>query len=159
MKKRWISFWTVAYLLVSTLIGAAGGVGGYTFYYGQGSSYFYDDAHVCANCHIMQDHYDAWIKSSHRHVAVCNDCHAPHSGTLAKYTCKGINGFNHSLAFTTGNFPEPLRITDYNLKITEQACAHCHADIVDTVNRRGPHDFQGEKLSCIRCHADVGHAL
>ena len=146
----------VLYIAISTTIGAAGGVGLYTFHYARGSSYMTDDPQACANCHIMQSHYDAWIKSSHGHVAVCNDCHAPHDSTVGKLYCKGRNGFFHSLAFTTGEFHEPIMITEYNRRITEQACRDCHADIVHAIDLSGP-DQTGESLSCIRCHADVGH--
>ena len=55
------------------------GVGGYTFLYAKGWSYFTNDPAACANCHVMREHYNAWIKSSHRAVATCNDCHTPHN--------------------------------------------------------------------------------
>ncbi len=157
MKKHWLGLGGAVYLVVSSLVGAVGGVGTYTFYYAQGASYFSGEAQACANCHIMQSHFDAWVNSSHRHVAACNDCHAPHDSAIGKLTCKGINGFNHSLAFTTGNFPEPLRITEYNRRITEQACRHCHAEIVHSIDSPTLHQADHQDLSCIRCHADVGH--
>jgi nitrite reductase (cytochrome c-552) len=52
----------------------------------------------------MEDNYSAWLTSSHHTVATCNDCHAPHD-LLGKYPIKATNGFFHSLAFTTGDFP------------------------------------------------------
>jgi cytochrome c nitrite reductase small subunit len=57
----------------------------------------------------MQDHYDSWQQSSHRHVAVCNDCHLPHNA-VGKLVTKADNGFFHSLAFTLENFHEPIQI-------------------------------------------------
>ena len=66
------------------VLGAALGVGSYTFAYARGWAYLTDDARACANCHVMNEQYDGWIKSSHRSVAVCNDCHVPHS-FVAKY--------------------------------------------------------------------------
>ena len=127
-------------------------VGGYTFIYAKGYSYVTNDPAACANCHIMENHYRAWEKSSHRAVAVCNDCHTP-PGMVPKYTVKAINGFNHSLAFTTGRFPEPLRITDMNRNATEKACRKCHGEVVAAIEA---HPAQPQ-LSCIRCHATVGH--
>ena len=50
----------------------------YTFAYARGWAYMTDDPRACANCHVMNEQYDGWIKSSHRSVAVCNDCHVPH---------------------------------------------------------------------------------
>ena len=128
-------------------------VGGYTFIYARGYSYMTNDPAACANCHVMENHYRAWMKSSHRAVAVCNDCHTP-PGLIPKYTVKAINGFNHSVAFTTGRFPEPLRITDMNHGVTEKACRKCHQEVVDAIE--GPHP-DTEQLSCIRCHSTVGH--
>ena len=86
-------------------------------------------------------------------MAVCNDCHTP-VGFVPKYTTKAANGFWHSFAFTTGQFPEPLRITPRNREITEQACRTCHRDIVESLE--GPH-HQTARLSCVRCHSSVGH--
>ncbi|MDX1495326.1 MAG: NapC/NirT family cytochrome c, partial [Longimicrobiales bacterium] len=65
-------------LVTAVLLGAAIGLGGFTFVYAKGHSYLTDDPGACANCHIMDDHYAAWLKSSHAQTATCNDCHTPH---------------------------------------------------------------------------------
>jgi len=67
------------YLLLGVLAGVAAGVGLYTFWYAKGYSYLTNDPRACANCHVMQEYYDAWIKSTHHQAAACNDCHAPHN--------------------------------------------------------------------------------
>jgi cytochrome c nitrite reductase small subunit len=139
--------------MIGMTVGMVLGLGGYTFLYARGSSYLTDNPAACANCHIMQEHYDGWIKASHRMAAVCNDCHTP-EGFLAKYMTKAVNGFWHSFAFTTGRFPEPLTIGARNQAITEQACRTCHRAIVEAIE--GPHG-DGPKLSCTRCHGAVGH--
>lgn len=136
--------------------GAAGlalGIGLYTFVYANGASYLTNNPEACANCHIMQEHYDGWLYSSHHTVAVCNDCHTP-PDFFGKYLTKGLNGYHHSLAFTTGNFHEPIQITARNREITESACRKCHQDIVQMIDRG---DAQGMHMACIRCHSDVGH--
>lgn len=135
-------------------LGAAGGIGAYTFIYARGASYMTNDPAACANCHVMQAHYDGWIKSSHRAVAVCNDCHTP-PGVVPKYLTKASNGFWHSFAFTTGRFPDPLRIKPHNHEVTEQACRTCHSDTVVAMD--GPSGHGQTPLSCVRCHASVGH--
>jgi cytochrome c nitrite reductase small subunit len=151
------SRWTVgtrAVVLLGMVVGAATGIGGYTFIYAKGASYLTNDPAACANCHIMSEHFSGWVKSSHRAVAVCNDCHTP-SGVVPKYISKASNGFWHSFGFTTGRFPDPLRITPRNLQITEGACRKCHGEIVASIEQR---QHEGEKaLSCIRCHSGVGH--
>lgn len=141
--------------IVGAAVGVACGIVGYTFIYAKGASYLTNNPQACANCHIMQDHYDAWIKSSHRSVAVCNDCHAPHN-FVGKYWTKADNGFWHSFAFTTGRFPDPIRIKERNRKVTEKACLHCHSKIVEDISASVAH-HSGQELSCIRCHRDVGH--
>lgn len=146
-------FETIAAIMSGMAVGMVIGLGGYTFLYARGASYLTDNPAACANCHIMREQYDGWIKASHRMAAVCNDCHTP-PGFLAKYTAKASNGFWHSFAFTTGRFPEPLKIGARNQAITEQACRSCHRAIVEAIE--GPHR-EGAKLSCIRCHGEVGH--
>ena len=141
-------------LLFSLVLGLTLGIGIFTFVYARGYSYLTDDPGACANCHIMDAHLDAWLKSSHHAVAVCNDCHTP-AGFVSKYLVKAANGFNHSVAFTTGRFPDPLRITASNREVTEGACLKCHAGLVESI---APHaEASAEGLSCIRCHGSVGH--
>ena len=142
----------LAALFMATALGVAVGVGAYTFVYARGASYLTNDPAACANCHVMQDYYSAWLASSHRSVAVCNDCHTP-PGLLPKYATKASNGFWHSFAFTTDRFPEPLRIKPHNREIAEQSCRKCHSDIVDAMD--GPHSQ--DAVSCVRCHGPVGH--
>ena len=148
---RKTKFWGIC---AGIAIGVVVGGGVFTFVYAKGGSYMTNDPRACANCHIMQDHYDAWVKSSHRSVASCNDCHTP-PGVIPKYATKAKNGFFHSLYFTTGDFPDPLRITPSNRKVTEAACRKCHTTIVDAIEAHG----RGEATACLRCHGDVGHPL
>lgn len=136
------------------LLGACAGAGVFTFGYGDGLAYLRDDPRACANCHVMQEHYDAWQHSGHAHVATCNDCHLPHH-PIGKWVVKGDNGFFHSLAFTTGAFPDPIRIKPRNRRVAHAACLHCHADVVHEMLAVDP---DGDAPSCVRCHADAGHA-
>jgi cytochrome c nitrite reductase small subunit len=99
-------FAPTAIVAAAALVGVAGGLGLYTFVYAKGYSYITNDPAACANCHVMNDQYDGWLKSSHRAVAVCNDCHVPHD-LVGKYKTKGENGFWHSYYFTTQSFAEP----------------------------------------------------
>jgi cytochrome c nitrite reductase small subunit len=149
-------------LLFTALLGLALGVGAFTFIYARGGSYLTDNPAACANCHVMNDHYDAWLKSSHRNVAVCNDCHTP-AGFVAKYATKASNGFWHSVAFTTGDFPDPLRIRPHNFEVTEASCRKCHNEIVAAIEPSAhvvgteQLPIPEEQLTCVRCHAVVGH--
>jgi cytochrome c nitrite reductase small subunit len=138
---------------IALAIGAAAGLGGYTFVYAKGASYLGNDPNACANCHIMQDHLDGWVKSSHRAVATCNDCHTP-AGFIPKYLTKAEHGFFHSLAFTTDNFHEPIQIKERSRRVTESSCRKCHQDVVHDIDLTTSTDAT---MSCIRCHASVGH--
>ncbi|MCK5861079.1 MAG: cytochrome c nitrite reductase small subunit [Candidatus Hydrogenedentes bacterium] len=142
-----------ASLFLIIVAGVGFGIGSYTFVYARGFSYMTDAPEACANCHVMQEYMDAWTKSSHHHVAVCNDCHTPHT-FLGKYWVKSMNGFHHSLAFTTGNFPDQIQIKPGNRTVAENSCRHCHADMVEQIDSFG-HGAQA--LDCIRCHESVGH--
>lgn len=145
-----IGFLHVAFAL---LLGMLAGIGAFTFGYGEGLSYLSDNPASCANCHVMQDHYDSWQSSSHHHVATCNDCHlSPHP--IGQWITKADNGFFHSLAFTTGNYPDPIRIKPRNSRVTQNACLSCHSDFV---HQMLPVEPGGDMLSCVHCHSDVGH--
>jgi cytochrome c nitrite reductase small subunit len=144
---------TLTGIALGVTMGLALGVGAYTFIYAKGASYLTNDPKACTNCHVMEEQYDGWLKSSHRSVATCNDCHTPHN-LIGKYSTKAQNGFWHSFYFTTGKYPDPIQITERNRKVTEAACRHCHADIVQTIEGHGGKDDQ---TSCLRCHRSVGH--
>jgi cytochrome c nitrite reductase small subunit len=152
---RWLGWSSVYSVILAVMLGMLGGVGAFTFGYGKGASYLSSDPQACINCHVMQDHFESWQNSSHRHVAVCNDCHLPHD-PLGKWIVKADNGFFHSLAFTLENFHEPIRIKPRNARVTQHACMDCHADVV---HQMLPAESHGEMLSCVRCHSDVGHAF
>ena len=150
--------------LTAILIGAAMGLGAFTFVYAEGHSYLTNDPAACANCHVMEEQYAGWTKSSHRAVATCNDCHTPHD-PIGKYTTKALNGFWHSYYFTTGTFKDPIRINARNREITEAACRDCHetltasmldADEVPEISRDDPR-HPPSTLACTRCHGSVGH--
>jgi len=145
---------SIAAILLGIPLGLLIGLGVYTFGYAKGASYMTDDPKACANCHVMQDQYAGWLKSSHRQVAVCNDCHTPH-GIIPKYFTKALNGFHHSLAFTSGRFPDDILITPRNHKVAEEACMKCHEEITAGIRATRHQDNQ---VSCTTCHRNVGHA-
>jgi cytochrome c nitrite reductase small subunit len=138
--------------VLSILFGVFAGLSAFTFFYAKGVSYFSDDPQACQNCHIMRDQFDAWNRSSHKEAATCNSCHTP-KNVIGKYTVKGINGWNHSAAFTAGGFPEPIQIRAFNREIALSNCKRCHQEIVSRMLK----NTKGEKSDCIACHGNVGH--
>ncbi|MER2599631.1 MAG: cytochrome c nitrite reductase small subunit [Caldilineales bacterium] len=133
-------------------LGVLIGLSVFTFVYAQGTSYLSNDPNACMNCHIMRDQFEGWNRSSHKAVATCNDCHMPHT-PVAKWAMKGLNGFKHSFAFTTGAFPEPIRITQLNAEVAQENCIDCHATLVSEIGD-ATHDSERR---CVTCHANPGH--
>jgi cytochrome c nitrite reductase small subunit len=152
-RQRGVAGSTLLLFALAVLIGAAVGVSSYTFVYAEGLSYMSEDPKVCANCHIMQAQYDSWQKSSHHHVAICNDCHLPH-GAVGKYVAKALNGYNHSKAYTLQDFDEPIAIKPFNTRILQANCLGCHQALVhEAAMARG----RSEEVSCVHCHLSAGH--
>jgi cytochrome c nitrite reductase small subunit len=141
--------------LAAVLAGVVLGLGGYTFYFGEGFSYLSNDPKACVNCHVMRDHYDGWSKASHHAFTGCNDCHTPHD-LVGKYVTKAENGFWHSYAFTLNNYHDPIQIRRRNATVLQGACVDCHRQMADTVLGHGDAE-DGGAAYCARCHAQVGH--
>jgi cytochrome c nitrite reductase small subunit len=144
-------------LLLFTLavsLGAAFGIGAFTFRYAEGFSYLSTEPRACVNCHIMRPQYDGWQKASHHAVAVCVDCHLPHE-FLPKYVAKLENGWRHSKEFTAGTFAEPIFVKPRGREILEQNCVRCHDRIVAEMDVASADPER--RISCVRCHASVGH--
>jgi cytochrome c nitrite reductase small subunit len=141
--------------LLAGLVGAGLGVGGFTFRYAEGLSYMSNDPRACKNCHIMNEQYDAWRKSSHHAAATCNDCHVP-IDFLGKYLAKASNGYHHSKGFTFQDFHEPILIKPKNSQILQDNCLRCHGALVHDIVR-GSTSASGA-IRCVHCHRGVGHS-
>lgn len=144
---------TALLAVLAVLCGLAAGIGGYTLVYAEGLSYMSSDPKVCNNCHIMNPQYDAWQKSSHHAVAGCVDCHLPRD-FVGKWTAKAINGWNHSVAFTTQNFAEPIAIKAGNAAILQDNCVACHRELV---HEAAAETARADEFRCVHCHQTVGH--
>jgi cytochrome c nitrite reductase small subunit len=143
-------------MVLGVLAGGLLGVGAYAFLYARGYSYLLDNPAACANCHAMRTQYDAWVKSSHHAAATCNDCHTPRN-LVGKYLIKASNGFFHSFYFTTGHYPDTVRITTFDLRLTEAACRRCHESVTEAIDANNVHG-RAPSLRCTRCHDSVGHS-
>ena len=134
------------------MLGILFGLSVFTFYHAKGASYFLDDPESCMNCHVMREQFESWTQSSHKAVATCNACHTP-KDIVGKYASKGLNGWNHSLAFTTGQYQDPIQIKEFNQKIVHKNCIRCHEIQISQMRDFG----SAEELDCISCHGNVGH--
>jgi len=141
-------------IVFACLLGIPAGIGAFTFVYAHGFSYLSPDPRACVNCHIMNDQYNGWLKSGHRHTATCVECHLPHAG-IAKWLAKADHGFRHSAAFTLQNFKEPIEITPHDRDIVRVNCVRCHDALVDPVVDAPGRAHGG--LDCLHCHPTAGH--
>jgi len=149
--------WRVRRWLVLALacgIGTAMGIGSFAFRYAEGLSYFGTEPSACGNCHIMQPQLDSWQKGSHHATAVCVDCHLP-TDFPRKYFVKAENGYRHGKLFTTQTFAEPIFVQTAGRKILEENCVRCHGELTRELEP-GRTDAK-HAVSCVRCHAGVGH--
>ena len=142
-------------LLILILFGIVIGLGCYSFIYARGYSYMSDNPMACVNCHIMQENMNTWQRSSHHHVAQCNDCHLPHN-IVGKYAVKAMNGFAHSAAFTLQNFHEPIRIKEHSLNVVKNSCISCHQPMIQAMDQMGA--VHSDRANCLHCHRSTGHA-
>ena len=142
-------------LFLAGMVGVLGGLGLFTFDYGEGLSYFSSDPRACANCHIMREQYGSWQHASHHGNATCVQCHLPHA-TVPKLWAKALNGFNHSKAFTLQDFPEPIRIGPRNAAILQENCLACHGELVSELVH-GSASTDADAVQCVHCHRGVGH--
>jgi cytochrome c nitrite reductase small subunit len=140
--------------LLAVVLGLGLGVGGFTFRYAEGLSYMSNDPRACKNCHIMNEQFDDWRKSSHHAAATCNDCHVP-IDFFGKYMAKASNGYHHSRGFTLQDFHEPIMIKAKNSQILQDNCLRCHGDLVHEIVRGSTYDSGA--IRCVHCHRGVGH--
>ncbi len=134
-------------------VGAIAGLGLFVFFQADGASYLTDAPEACVNCHVMQPQYAAWQKSSHSAAAVCNDCHTP-APLVGKLATKARSGLAHAFAFTTGRFPDTIRIKPASASIAQANCRRCHVAIAESMGHGGA---SREERDCLFCHAGVGH--
>ncbi len=155
------SYSGIAIGIAGGLVGILLGIAVFTFGYAGGWAYFGNDPQTCNQCHAMNEQYNGWLKGSHTNVASCNDCHSPHDNIINKYVNKADNGFWHALKFTTGDYPENIKIREMNRQITQDSCVYCHGGLVENVS--GTRTFAAEvdghstRINCLQCHAEVGH--
>ena len=140
--------------LAAGTLGLLAGLGVFTFHYAEGFSYFSHDPAACNNCHVMNDFYDGWQKSSHHVACGCVECHMP-EGLVDKVIAKTDNGYRHSKGFTFMDFHDPIQIKPRNSEILQANCVRCHGDFVHDALISDPRPAKTGR--CVHCHRAVGH--
>ena len=146
---------------VAVLLGIFVGLAAYTFYISKAPSYLSDNPETCINCHVMNPHFNDWAHSSHRNVAVCNDCHVPHDNFIHKYFFKAQDGLRHATIFTLRNEPNSIYIREAGKKAVQENCIRCH-------ERTTGMQFLGSVMpgyrnhlrerNCLECHRETPHS-
>lgn len=142
-------------IVAAALCGCALGAGIFGFGYSELPSYLGSAPETCANCHVMQEYYDAWSRGPHHNVATCDDCHLPHGNVIQQYSAQLSDGMLHSYKFTTGDYPTNIVIRQSSLDIVNQSCLTCHDNM--TAQIRASMTADGDSVTCSRCHSHIGH--
>ena len=140
-------FWQIS---IYVLIGVALGVGLFVVRIANAASYLSDAPETCMNCHVMTDAYASWQRGSHRHVAVCTDCHVPHDNIVAKYAYKATDGLKHSAVFTMGTEPQVLELSAGAQPVVQANCIHCHSSQFTMIRLAA-----SSERHCWDCHANI----
>ena len=134
------------YVLVGTAVGLAIVVGRIA----NAASYLSEAPETCVNCHVMTNAYATWQRGSHGRVAVCNDCHVPHSNIVAKTVFKGMDGIKHSYVFIGRTEPQVLKLSESAAPVVQANCLRCHADLFAITRLAGP-----SERKCWACHTNI----
>lgn len=113
-------------------------------------SYLSDAPQTCMNCHVMTDAYATWQRGSHARVAVCNDCHVPHSNLVSKMAFKGMDGAKHSYVFTLRKEPQVLELSNTARPVVQANCVRCHSDQLAMVRLAA-----SSERACWDCHHNI----
>ena len=108
----------------------------------------------------MAPQYSTWFHSSHREVAVCNDCHVPQDNIFNHYKFKAEDGLRHSAIFTLRNEPQVIHIREAGIKVVQNNCIRCHQDLLESKRLQsmtGRTDFITKERLCWECHRDTPH--
>lgn len=90
------------------------------------ASYLTNSPETCINCHVMTDAYASWQRGSHGKVAICTDCHVPHTNIVAKQAFEALDGLRHSAVFTFNLQPQVLGLSRGAVPVVQANCLRCH---------------------------------
>ena len=145
---------------VNILIAFFVGIFFYTLYVSNAVSYLSDNPETCVNCHVMRSEFATWQHSSHREVAVCNDCHVPHNNVFSKYYFKAKDGLRHATMFTFHMEPQVIKMHEAGQRVVQENCKGCHQRIneqVGLLNISLKDKIHDNGKLCWDCHREVPH--
>jgi len=140
------------------LVGVAMGMAVVLVRIANATSYLSDEPQTCINCHVMTDAYASWQRGSHGRVAVCVDCHVPHSSLVAKYAYKAQDGLKHSYVFTMRKEPQVLKLSARAVPVVQTNCVRCHGHqvmMIITPSFDSQPGAAGLQRRCWDCHQGI----
>ena len=151
------SYWL---FYVNLLIAFFVGIFVYALYVSNAVSYLSDEPETCVNCHVMRTEFASWQHSSHREVAVCNDCHVPHNNVFNKYFFKAKDGLRHATMFTLRMEPQVIKMHEAGQEVVQKNCQGCHQNVnrdVGLLHISLEDKMHGDGKLCWDCHREVPH--
>jgi len=145
---------------VNLLIAFFTGIFIYALYVSNAVSYLSDKPETCVNCHVMRSEFATWQHSSHREVAVCNDCHVPHNNVFNKYFFKAKDGLRHATMFTFRLEPQVIKMHEAGQAVVQKNCQNCHQRVNEDVGLLSitlEDKMHGDGKLCWDCHREVPH--
>ena len=145
---------------LAALLGAVAGLGIFLAVKSNAVSYLSNDPAACVNCHIMGSYYASHARGAHGRDATCNDCHVPHTNSVAKYAFKARDGLYHASVFTLRAEPQAMIISAGGATVVQSNCVRCHSRVTETVlpvNTTCARAKAGEGRLCWECHREVPH--
>ncbi len=102
----------------------------------------------CAQCHVMESEYEAWMHSGAHRRKKCVECHLPNENKPIHYVWKSIDGLKDVVFFYSGRVPEQIKITAHGTEVLQANCIRCHQETVEFINH---------ERKCWECHRSIAH--
>jgi cytochrome c nitrite reductase small subunit len=104
----------------------------------------------CAQCHVMEAQYEAWVHVGAHRRKLCVDCHLPNDNRAVHYIWKGLTGLKDAVFFYSGRVPERIMLTAHGEAVLQANCIRCHETTVSLMDT---------ERKCWSCHRRISHQL
>lgn len=103
----------------------------------------------CGSCHVMDDQYEAWLKTGPHGGIKCVDCHLPNHNPVSHFVWKGIDGMKDVVYFYGRLYGDEIKAGSRAKRVINENCASCHYDMVSRI--------ETEDSNCWSCHRRMDH--
>lgn len=102
----------------------------------------------CAQCHVMESNYEAWIHAGAHRRARCVDCHLPNRNPGLHYLWKTLHGAKDAVLFYSGRVPARIVLSAHGEGVLKENCVRCHETAVEVIDT---------ERKCWSCHRRISH--